>query len=720
MAGKKDIDIDVSISGLGNAQRSLARLGIAGQRLSVAFGGVGKGINSDFARVGRTISTVSTSITKLGGLAAAISFAGAAGSIGLLVTGLNKASSITLGVAERIDGLEKESKGTMLKGAAEVGGLKYALEQSGAKAEESSKFIATMNEIAMDAVNGDEEARRKLHKIGIHWEDLLDQNGNMRSTIEMIGLMSESFKDLGKDQQKFIGLTELFGKKLGISVANLFDGGGDELRKTIAEYNTLTDIRSGDAAIYADLNDQLNREQKAIEGLGNAFARNYAPAMTAASAARQEFFVSIRPQIDQLSTIMGAYLDELMPRLIKSGEILVELISGSGSNIENSPLKSTFETLISLATGFSRAVLDVLDYLNGEAPAPWIESIIDNAGKAAEFVGGLVDALKALAEIALTAFEQIKPIFALLGIDGDATQIAAIAGLVLFRGTLIGVAGAALSLVSGLGKITGATKAIGVAASASASALGTLIAAGGGVAGVGLLAGAAYTIKSTEDLKREFEKVTEDVKKLADEEGEAFAAAYLRAFIDNVPQEFKGAGFADMIGGAFDSLFGTNFKIDYDGARAEIDVIIDQAKADGAINDVIAGAAAAFKNYGWEIDASGSVHIGAGINISGAELSAAVMSTLSSIDAEINVTNINGLEDILSGAVGNLNALGSDTSRRILPQSYDADPGFSRPNNLAPVTINMPGMEPISGLYGDQDSIDRLAKYANQSRRARS
>lgn len=765
MAKKSDIEIDLSVKGLAAVKAAFSGVskgGVdAGKKVERATADTEKG----FISLRGTISRTTMGIGAMGRALRAVSTIGVAGVVGgaaAVTAAYVKAKDEISETAKRIMDLDLAAQNLGERDFQALGGIRFAVQSLGGTAEQADAAMAKLRETALKAKDGDEEAQDSLAKIGTHWEDIIDFGGELRGPVDIVRKLAESWQGVKGGIEASDAARELFGDGYA-SMTRLLDMGTENIEGQIEQYDKLTGLRQSDAVAAEAHVRQLTDQQYAIEGLKNAFFRGSTLNTLESRDMRLDGLVEGKEQAERLGEAMSRLSLTSTPALITGLENLAtaaeEALAFANTGETDAAwiqatiyglgqaeaaaikvgeaaiwMRDSYREAVDyaqnhvipiLGTTLSGALGDVIGLIStGETDAPWLSTIVEDVKVFLEYLDRTLGVLKGVSDAVFGLAEDVAAMInGAFGTDLSATEV--VVGMVLFSstiGTVLGVMSKLKGVVSGtwelISKMITGVGQLDKAAAVSdalngkkgawtngrnAAAVGTKLAVGAGAVAL-----TAAAVTSTTGLDEQMKEMAPRVNALAAEHGEEYAAAYMIAFLERVPDEFKTAGW---INSAFNMV---GLGPDFEQAVTDAEGII-AAGGEAASETVRAGFIQAFRDYGWGIDPDGSLDIAAGISISGAELSAGVLADLGAIDATINVSQVAGLDDAINGALANLAASAA-------PAPFDpgaaAGLGMTPGAGLAPVTINI-GTTSVGGLYGSPDAISQLERAAHMTKRGR-
>lgn len=680
MAQKTDIKIKLDAEGEGHLVAALGRVRAASAKIRAP-------LSADV----KTIAAITASINKIGLAAAGVSAAG----IASIVTTLKQARNVARETSSELAELSSVASGLNIADAIDAGALAFAAQSAGWDGVGDLTGIGgALMSASLDVRSGSEDMIDAFNAIGVHFEDLFrldSSSGDYRAELRGIDDILENMARRADRLSKH-NLTELLIPIVGDTdaqkLAAFLKMSSSEIERQQDVYRALTGAKKSDIEASAAYQDSLASVSTSLLGLRVAFSRDLYPVLQSGNEKFSEFAVRNQARFQKFGGLIAGYMADLEPALIHAADLALAVISGDGASLEASPLKAAFEALVQLVSDFSSGVLDLLSYLNlGETDAPWLQKTLSFLGDTRDAAVALIDTISKTATIINddiapaigSMIGWIDELMTSMGIGETGDQIAIVAALILFKNTISGAIGLVAKLAGGLISLGGAAgQAAGLAGAGASAAAG--VAVGGAAAG----GAAIYAGMSYRDAARALDEAGREAEELAKMHGAAYAAAYLRAVVEALPSDHRAMGVTNKILGAV----GLGF--DFDGAKTELDLVISGGNAD----DAIAGAAAAFAQYGWPVSPGGQVEIGAGITIDAMTFAPAIEGRLREISASMSVPS-----DVSSGA---------------------SVPYPTPQPSQTPVIIQLPSGERVSGLSASDDAISRLSRSASLSRRASS
>lgn len=670
------------------------------QRVRASAERVGTPMVADLQRL-RQVAGV---MGQIGTAAAGISAVG----IGAAVGSIAGARGIAGGVAEELTAMRNAAKGMGVEMTSEMGAVAFAAQQVAGweGIEEILGAGGAIMEQALEVKNDNEEVIAAWRTLGMEYSDFFELaadgsgefSGKLRGIDEIIINMSNRLGDMSKDDL-FEKLIPLFGASDGAKIAALMSAENSELVQQIELYRELTGMRQSDVDASVLYRQSLTANEASLLGLRTAFTRDLFPVLTQSNAEFQRFATENQGRMEDLGGVFADFVDEIEPLLIKAAELVLQV--AAGEDLDDTPLARFVSSTSELVGELRDGLIDVLEYLTtGQTDVEWIESTAEFLRNLRNSVSDLVSEVRQFSESAQPFLSFLDEMLSMLGVENTFSQIAVVSGLLLFSRTIASTIGLVGTLISGVAKLgvaagSAVLSAGGAGAGAGAAAAGGAAVAATAGAGVALLAGSAWINKSTADMQKETEQAAAKAKQLAKTHGQAYAAAYLRAFVDQAPETKSGFSAANWLGGKLGLS-------DLEGTKAELDVII----AGGDASDAIAGAAEAFRDFGWEVRRDGQIEISAGITVSALELDAVAQAQLGRMQDTLRIdAAAAGLADRAS----------------IPTPNYSAPSDVGAAQQRVPVLIQIGAGQPISGLSADnEDALRQFSRAASQSARARS
>jgi hypothetical protein len=610
--GPGDMKIVLKLDGLTTVARGFAQLRDAGERSARTLRAGAQAVTRDIQRVATVAKTAAKGVSLVGGAALAVG----AGGVAILNKSLRDTASLSREVAEEIDELQKTANSFGIEDGRTLGGLRFAAANEGASAGAVDKALAALQLLAEDALNGEERALELFSLVGARYGDIVDELGNVRSGDQLFLAIAERFSELSPEVNRSALAMQLFGKRAGPELVTLLNSGRGAIESYIGDFNELRAIGDGDVALVGAFKAQQDRRLAAFDGLRTAVARNFLPALQQVDQQLELFFVEQRGAAATFGAVAGGFVVEFVPKLLEAGRVLAALLTGRAAELEDTPLKRGLEAALGLVRGFTSGIMDVLDLLSTgdlNAAPEWLQSTVRFGRDGVEAISGLLVSVRELSDFwsgtLKPAFdslvESVKSVYALLGVNEPATQLAITAALVVFSGTITTLIGKLALLAAGLVKAGAAAAGLGAAGAGAAGVAGAAVATGAAVVGGATALGVAAV--SSRNFQQQLDEATRVARELAESEGEAYAAAYMKTFLETVPQEFKGFSLANR---ALNFLTGGR-AVDIDGAIVELQLLIDA----GGVEEGQAGVRRALADLGLTRAEDGTISGAAGYDL---------------------------------------------------------------------------------------------------------
>lgn len=712
-----DISVKFSASGERTLLATLARVRTTAARISTPM-------VADLAK----LRQVAAEFGKIGVASAGIGAVGAAAFVG----SLSKARDVAADIAEQLAGIENTARGLGSTDASALGGFAFAARAAGWEGLEDVIGIGgAMREAAIAVREGDEDIIKAFGDLGIRYEDLFtfdadsrSFSGPLRSADEMLRNVAERLNDI-KDAAGDVSIDESLIKILGATDAAKMQSLAEISAQTIADridmWNALmSNPTQDDYSAARAFRSSLHANEVAIDGMKLSFSRSLFPALIEANNQFAQFAIDNQERMGALGEAFANFVGDVEPLLLRLADVALEV--AAGGEFDDTPMAAFMSRLVELAASLKDGLIDVLDYLStGQTDVAWLNGIID-LFKA--FSQGLKDIFSTLSDFNALIRDDIAPmvdaltssvsaLLDMLGVESSGGQLAVVSGLLLFSNTLTKALGLVGKLIFQIGKLGYAAAAATLTTSGASAAAGGAAAGGGAVAkaaalsagtgaavatgaGLALLGGSAWAVKSTEDMAEATDKAAARAKELAKTHGEVYAAAYLRAFVDQEPAAHSGFSALNWLG---EKLGITDFA----GTKDQLDAII----ARGDASDAVAGAAAAYRDFAWPVEQGDQLEVSAGITVTGVELSSAAQSALDQVQASMRI-------EAAASSLANMT--------RVPELQYSAPPAEAAPSSQqTPILIQIGTSEPIGGLSADSTNVVReLSRVAYQASRARS
>ena len=160
--------------------------------------------------------------------------------------------------------------------------LAHAAEMSNVSNEQLSTGFKTLNKNIVEAVRGNEEIRATFQSLGV---SVRDAAGNLRGADEVLEEVAIRFAATRDGAAKTEAALRLFGKS-GQDLIPLLNEGADGIAAMRDEAKALGLVVSTETAAAADeLNDNLDRFKKMLQGIVNTVVSEFLPSMAEATSA---------------------------------------------------------------------------------------------------------------------------------------------------------------------------------------------------------------------------------------------------------------------------------------------------------------------------------------------------------------------------------------------------------------------------------------------------
>lgn len=673
-----NIIIQVGLNGLRN-------LLLGFQRISVAAGRITTALRLDLGRIAGIAGTAASSLLKIsaaGGAVASLTF-------GAFIAGLAKARSIADEVAERLNLINTRAQGGKIGDKIEFDGLVFAAGQSGIQdAETVIGAVAGLQAALRDLKSGSEDAQLAFSNLNGTYEDFFDQDGNILSAKDLFINISRLVSELPETVNIAEALIPIFGETDAFEFARFFDRGPAFIEAAIEENKRLAPVFEADFVAAEKYIASKKRLETARQGIDDAFFRGFNAQGSAFNNDIANFFSTLGPQAEQFGERVGKVFQDLTPKVIEFVDTLLNLISGNGATLADTPLKRALIGVGIVITAIGQGLQDVADYLQGNPPAPWLETLILVFTAASDALKGFATLYTEVLAPAIGGLTEIlSGLYEMLGVDGAAKQVAITVALLAFSGTIISITTNIGKLIGALGKLLGPLKT------------GALI--------VGQVIGG--TVFSVEDFRKQFEVASKKAEELGGEAGKA----YLLAFLEETKGEFQ--LFEIFNDGALflgDKL-GIDLGFDVDAAIATLKT--DLANADPVAIKAAIEAVQTDREKGGVLDIESSATSFTRDVVDGAKNAGSVLAGGFSefLENAQTFSPLTSASLVFEGAVNNL----VDSLSQRLGFGAPVSIGDSAAATQTPVNIVIPGVGnlPATAQGGE---IDRFSEAVRRSQRA--
>lgn len=253
-------------------------------------------IGPAFSRVGRDVSGLFGSITRLGFAATA-----AVGGLFYAVNSFAKSGDEITDTSKRL-GITAES----------LQQLRYAASLSGLSADDLDTGLKFLNKNMVEAAKGSGDAAKVFQALGISTKFA---DGRLKTIDEMLPELADKFESIESASLKTSLSMAIFGRS-GDKMAPLLSGGRKELTKLREEANALGIVMSGDVAQSANNFDDLMTKLKAAAlGVRNTFGAALLPVFTDIAERLTYFFQTNKQAVGDFASALGGALTALVPVL---------------------------------------------------------------------------------------------------------------------------------------------------------------------------------------------------------------------------------------------------------------------------------------------------------------------------------------------------------------------------------------------------------------------
>lgn len=170
-----------------------------------------------------------------------------------------------------IDNADAMSKQAQAVGMAidKLSAYSYAAEMGGVQQEQFVASLGKFNRVIAEAYQGVGKGVDAFDALGI---SITDNNGKLKNNSDLFAEVADRFKSMPDGIEKSALAMDLFGRS-GTALIPTLNGGKESLAEMTAEAERLGLVISEDTGKKAELfNDNLEKMQKAFEGLGNRIA----------------------------------------------------------------------------------------------------------------------------------------------------------------------------------------------------------------------------------------------------------------------------------------------------------------------------------------------------------------------------------------------------------------------------------------------------------------
>lgn len=662
--------------------------GKAAKSFTLATAGAKK-LDSETAKTSSRLTALFTGVIA-GGMVISTAFGTAQAGVSGMKSVIDSLRDASIQAAEEVRNLQMLSAALQIEGqgaAAITQGITASISSFSfdAEAGDIADMLNDLSTKAIEALQGDETAIKIFTQLGISIDDIVDKSGQLKKPVDLLYAMIDGAK--GVDRALRNNALELIIGTGGVrQFAPLFDTSSTEIQDTAEELMKLGNV-SDDVVKSAE---RVARSQQrvglALSGAGNALLSGMSGSITEGNERFVDFLVKNQGRVESFGRVIGDFSDDIYSRLMEFADALASDLEGVGGDLANGPLKTGMDLILQVID----YVLDSLEDLSGyfakgerSAETEWIDRLVNGFTQAkdaaVQFGGGVKDFVAFIDDKVAPAvsdlYDGLTEIYELFGITSDGAKL----GLTLvLAGLASTIGGVVLKMGILVGSLTGISGALGAALAAMAGASAIIAAP---FVGAAIGSREATIVQSAEDL---YGRVVD----VAKEQGDAAGAALALAGEEAIRRE-AGKSWADTLLGFLPNYESSNERI------AEMQVELKGLSKE----DILKEAAAGIRAAGIELDDTLEIDFGAGIEITGAEINAAVQAQLAAIPATIEVTAINGIQELIADSMGGSARLAS---------SADVG-GIATTGGLTPTTINFNG-QPVGQVYAQQDQIAEMRR----------
>lgn len=651
-----------------------------------------KKLDSETAKTSSRLTALFTGVIA-GGMVISTAFGTAQAGVSGMKSVIDSLRDASIQAAEEVRNLQMLSAALQIEGdgaAAMTQGITASISSFSfdAEAGDIADMLNDLSTKAIEALQGDETAIKIFTQLGISIDDIVDKSGKLKKPVDLLYAIIDGAK--GVDRALRNNALELIIGTGGVrQFAPLFDTSSTEIQDTAEELMKLGNV-SDDVVKSAE---RVARSQQrvglALSGAGNALLSGMSGSITEGNESFVDFLVKNQGRVESFGRVIGDFSDDIYSRLMEFADALASDLEGVGGDLANGPLKTGMDLILQVID----YILDSLEDLSGyfakgerSVETEWIDRLVNGFTQAkdaaVQFGGGVQEFVAFIEDDVAPAvsslYDGLVDIYEMFGITSDGAQLGLTVALLGFSSTI----GAVLLNVGLLiGKLTGLGGAMTTALAAMAPAA-ALIAAPFVGASVG--AREATIAESAADL---YGRVVDVAREKGAEAGTALAIAGEEAI-----RKEAGRSVLDAVAGALLPQF---IYMSKNERVAELQVRLKGLSRE----EILAEAAEGIRAAGIALDETLEIDFGAGIEITGAEINAAVQAQLAAIPATIEVTAINGIQELIADSMGG--------SAR-LAASADVG-GIATTGGLTPATINFNG-QPVGQVYAQQDQIAEMRR----------
>lgn len=258
-----------------------------------------------------------------------------------------------------IDNADAMSKQAQAVGMAieKLSAYSYAAEMGGVEQEKFVASLGKFNRVIAEAYQGVGSGVDAFEALGI---SITDSNGKLKNNSDLFAEVADRFKYMPDGIEKSALAMDLFGRS-GADLIPVLNGGKQSLTEMTAEAERLGLVISEDTGKNAELfNDNLEKMQKALVGLGNSIAEKALPSLNEFTSAindpaTQEGIAELANGAIKFGTIIVDLTSKISKLAGEAGEYLAKRWNG----IDENQIKDVVEELERLKTALDDPILSL-------------------------------------------------------------------------------------------------------------------------------------------------------------------------------------------------------------------------------------------------------------------------------------------------------------------------------------------------------------------------
>lgn len=181
--------------------------------------------------------------------------------------------ALTKNAIDNADAMSKQAQAVGMT-TEKLSAYVYAAEMGGVQQEQFVASLGKFNRVIAEAYQGVGKGVDAFDALGI---SITDNNGKLKNNSDLFAEVADRFKSMPDGIEKSALAMDLFGRS-GAALIPTLNGGKESLSEMTAEAERLGLVISEDTGKKAELfNDNLEKMQKAFEGLGNRIATEALP-----------------------------------------------------------------------------------------------------------------------------------------------------------------------------------------------------------------------------------------------------------------------------------------------------------------------------------------------------------------------------------------------------------------------------------------------------------